>query len=180
MLGGPLSGCRSQLVDKDLLLEATDTVMQVFHRHEPVATHSRVAQADDRHTCSNAFVCYVLSHNSALYMLAFATYSAALASMPLISSSVSCLTTFPGDDRARNSGRGHSYKRGDLFQTRHKKILGMLCPELTITTSVIKSTKPAELTLDSLMRPYHQVTDYFQPSSRSVARTSRCSSCSMS
>lgn len=38
------------LVGKQLWLKATDTVVQVFHRHELVATHPRLRKAGDRHT----------------------------------------------------------------------------------------------------------------------------------
>jgi len=38
------------LVGKDLWLKATDTVVQVFHRHELVATHARKRKPGDRST----------------------------------------------------------------------------------------------------------------------------------
>ena len=38
------------LVGKDLWLKATDTVVQLFHRHELVATHPRLRKPGDRHT----------------------------------------------------------------------------------------------------------------------------------
>ncbi|MGF6978233.1 transposase [Paraburkholderia sp. JPY465] len=38
------------LVGKQLWLKATDTVVQVFHRHELVATHPRLRTPGDRHT----------------------------------------------------------------------------------------------------------------------------------
>ncbi|CAD6563407.1 hypothetical protein LMG24235_08651 [Paraburkholderia sabiae] len=38
------------LVGKQLWLKATDTVVQVFHRHERVATHPRLRKPGDRHT----------------------------------------------------------------------------------------------------------------------------------
>ncbi|MFP4897410.1 Mu transposase domain-containing protein, partial [Paraburkholderia sp. EG304] len=38
------------LVGKQLWLKATDTVVQVFHRHELVATHPRLRKPGDRHT----------------------------------------------------------------------------------------------------------------------------------
>lgn len=78
-------------------------------------------------TRSNAFVCYALSHNSALYMLAFDTYSAALACMPLISSSVSCRTTFPGAPRI-------SDRSGNIFPS------GITAPAATIQFSPITAS----------------------------------------
>lgn len=40
----------SMLVGKNLWLKSTDTVVQLFHQHELVATHPRLRKPDDRHT----------------------------------------------------------------------------------------------------------------------------------